>query len=121
MKARANKTPNEDLMNEALKHYEEAAFAIHHWNSDIPKAIRAYYEVVPEEKYEPYFGWCDVQKCKNEGVCGGMGWRETGYWTLCSKHSAMAREGKKQPKMNQSAINRESKRDRITGYLNKVI
>ena len=36
------KTPNEDLMNEALKHYEEAANAIHHFNSDIPKAIKAY-------------------------------------------------------------------------------
>ena len=37
------KTPKQDLMNAALKHYEEAANAIHHWNSDIPKAIKAYY------------------------------------------------------------------------------
>ena len=36
-------TPKEDLMNEALEHYEEAATAIHHWNSDIPKAIKKYY------------------------------------------------------------------------------
>lgn len=36
-------TPKEDLMNAALKHYDEASAAIHHWNSDIPKAIRQYY------------------------------------------------------------------------------
>jgi len=30
-------------MNSALTHYEEASTAIHHWNSDIPKAIRHYY------------------------------------------------------------------------------
>jgi hypothetical protein len=29
----------------------------------------------------------------------------------------MAREGKKQPKMKQSAIEREFKRDKKTGYL----
>jgi hypothetical protein len=59
-----------------------------------------------EEKpteYIPYFGWCDVDKCENEGCCGGTGWRETGYWTLCTNHSRMAREGKKQPKMKRSA------------------
>jgi hypothetical protein len=73
-----------------------------------------------EEKpteYIPYFGWCDVDKCKNEGCCGGTGWRKTGYWTLCSNHSRMAREGKKQPKMKQSAVEKESKRDKKTGYL----
>ena len=45
-------------MNEALKHYEEAASAIHHWNSDIPKAIRLYFTEVPslqgeQESKEP--------------------------------------------------------------------
>ena len=44
-----NKTPKQDLMNAALKHYEEAANAIHHWNSDIPKAIRLYYTEVPHQ------------------------------------------------------------------------
>ena len=30
---------------------------------------------------EPYFGWCDVERCENEGCSGGMAWRDTGYWT----------------------------------------
>lgn len=73
-----------------------------------------------EEKqieYEPYFGWCDVEGCKNEGSGGGIGWRETGYWTLCMDHNRMARESKKQPEMKQSAIDRENSRDKLTGYL----
>jgi len=71
----------------------------------------------PNQDYEPYFGWCDIDGCKNEGCCGGIGWRKTGYWTLCTDHSRMAREGKKQPKMKQSAIKREKSRDKKTGYL----
>jgi hypothetical protein len=71
----------------------------------------------PYEPYVPYFGWCDVSRCKNEGCCGGTEWRETGYWTLCSKHSQMAREGKDQPKMKQEAVKREKRRDKKTGYL----
>lgn len=52
-------TPRKDLMNEALKHYEEAANAIHHFNSDIPKAIRLYYTEVPQD--EPAG---EVKECK---------------------------------------------------------
>lgn len=37
------KTPKHDLMVAALKHYEEASAAVHHWNSDIPKAITKYF------------------------------------------------------------------------------
>lgn len=37
-----NKTPIEDLVNDALEHYEEASSKIHHWNSLIPKALRFY-------------------------------------------------------------------------------
>ena len=59
---------------------------------------------------EPYFGWCDVDGCENEGCSGGMAWRDTGYWTVCSKHSQMNREGKKQPKMKQTAIDKEKTR-----------
>jgi hypothetical protein len=40
---RACQTPKEDLMNDALEHYEEASNAIFHYNSSIPKAIRNYY------------------------------------------------------------------------------
>jgi len=32
-----------DMMNDALKHYEEAGRAINHWRSDIYEAIKAYY------------------------------------------------------------------------------
>lgn len=54
-----------------------------------------------EEEYEPYFGWCNVEGCEREGANGGGCWRETGYWTVCSKHSQEYREGKPQPPMKQ--------------------
>lgn len=62
------------------------------------------------KEYEPYFGWCDVEGCENEGANGGGCWRQSGYWTVCSKHSAEYREGKDQPKMKKSAIDREKRR-----------
>lgn len=34
--------PIEDQREEALKHYEEASLAIHHWSSFVVAAIRAY-------------------------------------------------------------------------------
>jgi hypothetical protein len=37
-------TPLSDLEQSALEHYEEASNAIHHWSSDIPKAIKFYYK-----------------------------------------------------------------------------
>lgn len=67
--------------------------------------------------FEPYFGWCDVDGCENEACGGGYAWYETGYWKVCYKHSAQYREGKKQPKMKQFAIVRETSRDPATGYL----
>jgi len=73
--------------------------------------------LLENEKYEPYFGWCDVKGCKNEGSCGGICWKDTAYWTTCSEHSANNRAGAKQPKMKQSAIDREKRRDKKTGYL----
>ena len=42
-------------MKRALKHYEEASNAIHHFNSDIPKAIKAYYgqrSELPDKEFE---------------------------------------------------------------------
>ena len=36
------KVPFEELRQEALKHYEEASSAIHHWSSFVDKAIKAY-------------------------------------------------------------------------------
>ena len=69
------------------------------------------------EEYEPYFGWCDVDRCENEGCSGGNAWRDTGYWTVCIKHADDYRRGKQQPKMKQKAIYRENRRDKKTGYL----
>ena len=69
------------------------------------------------EHYEPYFGWCDVDGCKDEGCSGGNAWRESGYWTVCTKHSQDHRDGKPQPKMKQKAIDKENSRDPVTGYL----
>ena len=43
----ANETPREDLMREALKHYEELATKACWHRSDIPAAIRAYYVPLP--------------------------------------------------------------------------
>jgi hypothetical protein len=40
----AKQTPLSDLEKNALEHYEEASTAMHHWNSDIPKAIKFYYK-----------------------------------------------------------------------------
>lgn len=54
---------------------------------------------------------CDVEGCKNEVSSQGCSWRETGYWCICYKHSAAARFGEPQPKMKQSAIEREASRD----------
>lgn len=70
-----------------------------------------------KNEYEPYFGWCEVDGCTNEGCSGGIAWGETGYWTVCSKHSAAYRDGKKKPKMKKEAIAREAIRDKETGYI----
>ena len=69
-----------------------------------------------EEESEPYFGWCDVDGCDKEGCSGGNAWRKSGYWTVCYKHSSDFRNGLPQPKMKQSAIDREASRDE-NGYL----
>jgi len=83
--------------------------------------ITTLFEVEPTPKdYEPYFGWCDVDGCENEGSSGGMAWRESGYWTVCMDHGSAFRNGKPQPKMKQSAIDRENSRDKKTGYLTYV-
>jgi hypothetical protein len=74
-------------------------------------------EAIEKQVFEPYFGWCDVDGCNNEGCAGGACWEKTGYWTVCSKHSALYRDGGEQPKMKIAAIRRESKRDKTTGYL----
>jgi hypothetical protein len=39
-----NETPLSDLRAMALKHYENVSMRAHHWSSDIPRAINAYYD-----------------------------------------------------------------------------
>ena len=46
-------TPLEDLKRRALEHYEEASNAIHHHNSFIPQAIKAYQDLGEEAKIAP--------------------------------------------------------------------
>ncbi len=60
---------------------------------------------------------CDVAGCFEGIACGGSYWRETGYWSLCSKHAEMAREDKPQPQMKERALERESHRNKETGFL----
>ena len=72
------------------------------------------------EHYGPYFGWCDVEGCEGEGCSGGNAWRDSGYWTMCSKHAQDHRDGKPQPKMKQKVIDKENSRDPDTGYLPSV-
>ncbi len=64
----------------------------------------------PQKEDEPYFGFCDVEGCENEACSGGSAWRDTGYWRVCHKHAADYRNNKPQPKMKQSAIDRENTR-----------
>lgn len=68
------------------------------------------------EPSEPYFGYCEVEGCRKEGANSGGCWRNTGYWTVCTDHSQAFRRGEPQPKMKQSAIDREKTR-LPNGYL----
>ena len=45
--------PLEDIKRRALEHYEEASNAIHHHNSFIPQAIKAYQDPAEEAKIAP--------------------------------------------------------------------
>lgn len=60
---------------------------------------------------------CDVDGCNEEQSGGGMYWKETGYWSICSKHMDAGRKGESQPKMRASAIAKESRRDKVTGIM----
>ena len=77
-------------------------------------------QIIPSDEHDPYWYWpqCDVSGCKGVSSSGGLHWRETGYWSICTKHGDMCRAGKPQPKMRKSTIDREVSRDPETGYLN---
>lgn len=81
------------------------------------KIDNLYYGFKEVKGHDPYFGWCDVSGCKNEGSMSGVSWRDTGHWKTCSKHSKDYRNGKPQPKMKKKAIKRENSRDPKTGFL----
>jgi hypothetical protein len=100
-----NRIKELEAENEALKRTDLNVARINDMYKNVRLALTD-----SEEKYEPYFGWCDVEGCENEGANGGGCWRETGYWTFCSKHSAEHRAGKPQPPMKQTAIDREKSR-----------
>lgn len=86
----------------------------------LAEIIEEYHEQFNEEEDNPYgyFPQCDVEGCKGVSCSGGECWNETGYWCVCPKHSQEFRDGKPQPKMKQSAIDRENSRDE-NGYLTK--
>lgn len=67
--------------------------------------------------FEDMEGICDVEGCAEWTVSQGTAWGDTGYWCVCSKHSASARQNELQPKMKQRAIDREASRDPITRCL----
>ena len=54
--------------------------------------------------------------CMNE-ISSGQTWDDM-YLSLCSKHSAMKYKKMRRPKVKEYAIKRESKRDKVTGFLN---
>lgn len=49
-------TPIDDLVDDALEHYNEASQAIHHWNSLIPKALEFYRDRHPTPPTESVEG-----------------------------------------------------------------
>jgi hypothetical protein len=80
------------------------------WDRVIARKLVKESDSDSEEEYDPYFGGCDVEGCEREVANCGVCWRDTGYWTVCSKHSQEYREGKPQPSMKQWAIDREKRR-----------
>lgn len=77
-------------------------------------------EEIDKELSEPYFGWCDVEGCDEEGCSGGNAWRDSGYWTVCSQHAQDHRDKKPQPKMKRASVEKENSRDKKTGYLPSI-
>ena len=113
---------NQEQLEQAAREYATANEYKWNYHEAIRLAFIAgkeYWEgqrELEEEESEPYFGWCDVDGCDKEGCSGGNAWRKSGYWKVCYKHSADFRSGLPQPKMKQSAIDREASRDE-NGYL----
>jgi hypothetical protein len=58
---------------------------------------------------------CDIDRCM-EVSSSGQRWGRY-YLRLCSKHSRMAWNKKRRPPVKKYAIERELRRDKITGFL----
>lgn len=107
----------EEIYQELFNHMQEE-HGLTLFTSELQMIVELCKPVIKKQKDdEPYFGWCEVEGCENEGANGGGCWREAGYWTVCSKHSQEYRKGKSQPKMKQLAIDREKTRDKKTGVV----
>lgn len=65
-----------------------------------------------EEESECDNGWpfCDVAGCGRCSCRGGGVWAETGYWSVCSKHSQDYIDGKPRPIMKSNSVKREASR-----------
>jgi hypothetical protein len=69
---------------------------------------------------DPYFvkeegNTCEIKGCMVESS-SGLNWGRL-YLRLCSKHGRMAWQKKRRPPVKQYALERESKRDKKTGWL----
>lgn len=58
---------------------------------------------------------CEIEGCMNE-ICCGQKWDDL-YLSMCSDHSAKKRMGVNRPSVKQYALEREKKRDKVTGFL----
>jgi hypothetical protein len=57
---------------------------------------------------------CDVEGCAEFVTNQGSNWSDRGYWCLCFKHGSSKTPF---PKMKQRALDREARRDPITGII----
>ena len=61
---------------------------------------------------------CDIAGCMEE-IASGQRWGKL-YLRLCHKHSTKAFKKKRRPKVKKYALERESLRDKKTGFLTKI-
>ena len=80
----------------------ESAFEILGWDDP---------HYLPEEGYT-----CEIQGCMKHDTCGTH-WGDKLYLRLCSSHYADSYTGKPRPLIKQYALDREAKRNLVTGIL----
>ena len=68
--------------------------------------------------YLPEGGYtCEVEGCMEVDICGTHWGEETLYLHLCDNHYRESYSGKPMPPIKKYALERESARDKQTGYL----